>query len=46
VGDDGRCDFGEGVPAMTYDPRLGIFSERPTITTPQRNDDDDDEFDS
>ena len=46
VGDNGRCDFGEGVSAMTYDPRLGIFAERPIKTTPQRKDDDDDEFDS
>ena len=46
VGDDGRCAFGEEVFAMTYDPRLGIFTERPTKTTPQRKDDDDDEFDS
>ena len=46
VGGDGRCYFGEEVSAMTYDPRLGIFTERPTKTTSQRKDDDDDEFDS
>ncbi len=46
VGDDGRCDFGEEVSAMTYDPRLGIYSERPTKTAPQQWKDDDDEFDS
>ena len=45
VGDDGRCAFGEESSPMTYDPRLGIFAERPTKTTPQRKDDDD-EFDS
>jgi CRISPR-associated endonuclease/helicase Cas3 len=45
VGDNGRCAFGEELSAMTYDPRLGIFAERPTKTTPQRKNDDD-EFDS
>lgn len=46
VRDDGRCLFDEEVSAMTYDPRLGIFTERPTKTTPQHWKDDDDEFDS
>jgi len=46
VCDDGRCAFGEEVSAMTYDPRLGIFTERPTKMTPQQWKDDDDEFDS
>ena len=46
VGDDGRCTFGDQLSAMTYDPRLGIFSERPTKTAPQQWKDDDDEFDS
>lgn len=46
VGDDGRCAFGEEVSTMSYDPRLGIFPERHTKTTPQQWKDDDDEFDS
>jgi CRISPR-associated endonuclease/helicase Cas3 len=45
VGDDGRCSFGEEFSTMTYDPRLGLYAERPIKTTPQRKDDDD-EFDS
>lgn len=45
VGDDGRCLFGEEFSAMTYDPRLGIFAERPPQPTPQIWKDDDDEFD-
>lgn len=46
VGNDGRCLFAEEDSAMTYDPRLGIFTERPTQTPQQQWKDDDDEFDS
>ncbi|MDA1277880.1 MAG: CRISPR-associated helicase Cas3', partial [Verrucomicrobia bacterium] len=47
VGDDGRCAFGDQLSAMTYDPRLGIFSDHAPQSTPQTwKDDDDDEFDS
>ncbi len=45
VGVDGRCDFGDEVSAMMYDPRLGIYAERPIKTTQQWKEDDD-EFDS
>jgi len=45
IGDDGRCAFNAEFSSIAYDPRLGIFAERPINTTPKRNDYDD-EFDS
>jgi CRISPR-associated endonuclease/helicase Cas3 len=43
VTDGGRCDFGDQLSSMAYDPRLGIFAERPTRQPTQQKDDD--EFD-
>jgi hypothetical protein len=36
--------FGDEVSSVTYDPRLGIFAERPAQPAPEWNDDD--EFDN
>ena len=44
VRDDGRCVFGDEISSVTYDPRLGIFAERPAQPAPEWNDDD--EFDN
>ena len=44
VREDGRCVFGDEVSPVTYDPRLGIFAERPAQPAPEW--DDDDEFDN
>lgn len=46
VNDDGRCQFGDEVYFMTYDPCLGIFADRAPQPSRQTWKDDDDEFDS
>ena len=44
VRDDGRCIFSDEVSSVTYDPRLGIFAERPAQHALEWKDDD--EFDN
>lgn len=43
VREDGRCAFGGDISTVTYDPKVGVFAERPALSKTQWNDDD--EFD-